>query len=630
MPRRLLLLIFAIPILVAGLSHDVGRAYQLQQETSAARPGSPLSPCRIAGINEEVLCGTFEVYENRATKTGRKIPLNIIVLPALSKPAAPDPLFVLYGGPGQAATSGAAGDARRFAEIRRERDIVLVDQRGTGRSNGLNCDLGGLSGVISSFVTGEFPIDRIRQCREELEKRADLRFYTTPIAMDDLDEVRSRLGYEKINLYGGSYGTRAALVYLKRHPERVRTVTLRGVFSLDPLYFARDGQRALDLLFDDCARDPDCAGAYPNLRRDFQALIERLEKTPASLVRIDARTGRNMEFVITREAFTGAIRRMLYDTETQRRIPLMIKKAMDGNYQPFEEAIAQVQGIMNSFSVGMFLSVACVEKPDRYSPEQIARETTGSFLGDHQIKSALSACDEWPRGALPKDYFDSVKGDAPALILSGNIDPVTPPVWGEKAAKTLPESLHLTMEGIAHGPFPACALDVMARFIASGSTKGLDTNCIKSLRRPPFVRPPTVQPLSFESIDPVEHQLARLEQEWIEMSARGDRMKLNSFLPDDFAQMGLIDAEEDRASKAQWIDNVLRITTQVDGGTFNLDKLKVSVYGDTATTHARWMLKGILNGRSITNTIAVMDIWRKREGKWQAVTRYVASVPAAK
>lgn len=314
MLKRLAISILSLFLLFPGLEVLIGIA-QISGEQKAAASSHPstasrlpLKPCRVPGLKDEVLCGKCEVYENRFSRSGRKIALNIVVLPALSSTPAPDPLFRFAGGPGQAATESASEDAEFFADIRRERDIVLVDQRGTGLSNPLKCEFGDLNEVIQAFLAGDFPTERFTACRAQLEQRADLRFYTTPVAMDDIDEVRSWLGYQQINLCGISYGSRAALVYLRQYPDHVRTAILQGavpVSQRNPLYSPRDAQRSLDRLLDDCAAEETCAKAFPNLRQDVQTVFSQLARTPAKIRISDPRMRLPAEIELSREIFAG-------------------------------------------------------------------------------------------------------------------------------------------------------------------------------------------------------------------------------------------------------------------------------------------------------------------------------------
>src|SRR3954468_9896257 len=232
-----------------------------------------LHSCKIAEGPPDAYCGTYRVFENRAAASGRTIDLKIVVAPALRRDPKPDPLFIFEGGPGGGAATLASQRIPMFRHFQTDRDIVLIDQRGTGESNPLDCAADADDDDDLSSVD-EYPVQRFRTCLEQLQ--ADTSFYTTSLAMDDIDDVRRYLGYERINLWGGSYGTRAALVYLKQHEASVRAVVLDGVAPPDmriPLYMARDGQRALDRVLDDCEKDTSgCAKAYPGLRKTVAAL----------------------------------------------------------------------------------------------------------------------------------------------------------------------------------------------------------------------------------------------------------------------------------------------------------------------------------------------------------------------
>lgn len=257
--------------------------------TPGSTPPAPtarlaLAPCKLPGVDREARCGTLEVFENRATRQGRRIGLRVAVLPALGATPAPDPLFILVGGPGQSAIAPAQAFTSIFAGVLADRDIVLVDQRGTGGSNPLDCPLSGSDDDPQGYMDDMLPVAPLRECLRRLA--ADPALYTTPIAVDDLDDVRAALGYERINLYGSSYGTRAALVYMRSYPRHVRSAVLRGIVPTNmkvPLYYARDTQRALGLLFDECAADAACRRAFPDLPAKLAAAEERLKRGPVSV-----------------------------------------------------------------------------------------------------------------------------------------------------------------------------------------------------------------------------------------------------------------------------------------------------------------------------------------------------------
>jgi pimeloyl-ACP methyl ester carboxylesterase len=446
-----------------------------------------LEPCTLQGTEYEVRCGTYTVFENRDAASGRTIDLNIIVLPARSEDREPDPVFYLTGGPGLAATKVASG--MRFAWYGDKRDIVLVDQRGTGKSNGLDCAIVADENDLQGYLDPAFRTEVFEPCRRELEKIADLTQYTTPIAMDDLNEVREALGYDKINVMGGSYGSRATLVYMRRHPETVRTAIVNGVAPIafrNPLYHAREAQDALELTFRECAEEEACHAAFPNLEREFDEVIARLEQQPATVSYTDPNTGQTVDLQMTRYAFAEALRTTLYYMPGARNAPLLIHKAYNGDYQFFVETGMQSnRAIVDMLQFGMLLSVTCPEDLARIEPDEIPALTDGTFLGDNRVRNQMAACEIWPKGNVPDDYGEPVSVDVPTLVLSGTNDPVTSPRWGDEAASHLPNSLHLVVPA-AHGASGPCVTFISAQFLKEASVDDLDTACVSEIKLPRF------------------------------------------------------------------------------------------------------------------------------------------------
>lgn len=460
------------------------------KETGSSQgPTIALEACRVGGIDGEVLCGKHEVYEDRVGRTGRKISLNLVVARSLAPTAKPDPLFVLAGGPGQAATEVAERLMPTFDRIRRNRDIVFLDQRGTGKSNPLECDGETPDGGLSESLDTKLDPTEFTRCLTKLD--ADPRLYTTPIAMDDLDEVRAALGYEQINLWGGSYGTRAALVYLRQHGAHARTAILDGVAPVDlrlPLSFAKDGQRALDLLLQACEQEASCAKAFPQLRAELDELLKRLAESPITVTAEHPLSGVREPVTISHRAFTQILRGLLYVPEAASLMPLTISRAAKGDFEPFlAQATLLSGGMQKGLSIGMFLSVICAEDAPLVKPEEIDAQTSGTFLGAGFTRDMLALCEVWPRGFVPDGYSQPVSSQVPTLILSGELDPVTPPVHGEAAAKHLPNSKHIVVPGVGHGVSgQGCVPKLIAEFVQSGSVQGLDATCAQRLERPPF------------------------------------------------------------------------------------------------------------------------------------------------
>lgn len=462
----------------------------------SARPNPPrldLSPCKVPGIEREVRCGRFEVWEDRAKRAGRKISLRVVVLPATGSAKEPDPVFLFEGGPGESAVESAAGEAAAGAEVNRKRDLVLVDVRGTGDSNGLHCKaLQGHAGVLG-FLESFLPVEGVRACRRDLEPRADLRFYTTAPAVDDVDDVRGALGYDRVNVQGGSYGTNAALEYMRRHPEHVRTAVLGGIVppgTRSPLHFARDAQTALDQVLAACAKEAPCHAAFPDTRGEIDGLLARLDKKPAEVAIRDPKSGKPLKLVLGRIAAAQTIRYMLYAPVTAAQIPLQVHLAAQGDLAPLAETAYFFGNFATSMSDGFYLSITCSEDVAFFTPDEAEKEARGTFLGDFRARAQKAACAQWPRGETPPDVNEPVRSDAPTLLVSGERDPVTPAAWGELASRTLTRSKHVVVPGGGHGfdgeKGTECLDRLGLELVERGTEKGLDTSCVAKIEPAPF------------------------------------------------------------------------------------------------------------------------------------------------
>ena len=455
------------------------------------RRRSPLKPCKIPGVEEGLLCGKLTVFENRKTRSGRTIDLNIVVLPALDSGSKDAPLFDLAGGPGLASTSAASFYANEGKEYRRHRDVVLVDQRGTGGSNPLHCRH---DTSPQYFLDEMYPVDYVKNCRQELEQKADLTQYTTPVAMDDLDDVRAWLGYERINLFGLSYGTRAAQVYMRQYPDRVRSAVLMGVtptYHTLPLYHARDGQRALNLLLNECAADQNCNKAFPNIQKELMQLLASLERQPAQAKYALPETGNEVTVTIRREVFAEKLRSALYTPPGARKLPFIIYRASQGDFAPFLSMVIPAERSRPpSLADGMYLSTTCNEDTRRIDARTAARMNKGNIFGNYRVDQQLRACSLWPQAQLPRGYWRPVVSNIPVLILSGYMDPVTPPDWIEEVARHLPNSKHVIIRHHAHVPeglsHMECLDKMIIDFLDKGDPKVIDISCVRQMLPPPF------------------------------------------------------------------------------------------------------------------------------------------------
>lgn len=485
---------------VVGTWHQGGNSLSLifrksgsKSSIATVKRGSlEFKTCADPSLTKDALCGKFEVFEDRTGKAGRKIPLNIIILPAQNPKAAADATFYLAGGPGGAATTYAT--SQFMSGLRRERDVVLVDQRGTGQSNPLQCNFQTDRMDMSGYFGEPYAAEKVRACRDELQKIANLKLYTTSIAMDDLDDVRAALGYDRVNLYGGSYGSRSALVYLRQHPEHVRTVTVFGVAPTDakfPLSFAKGVQQAMERLFSDCAADSACSAAYPQFREDFELVLKQFEKGPVEVNAPNIYTNKYQRFNVTRDAFVDAVRLVLYSPQVMSSMPLLVHLGAQGNLGPFiGTAFQMLYQLEGQIARGMQLSVICAEDTPFIVPEEIKRESAGTFYGDARVRPTIRACEDWPKAEVPQSFQAPIKNDAPVLLVSGELDPVTPPSLATPVARNLPNSKHLIVHNATHNSYE-CIEKIVAGFIDKGSLTALDTSCADQIQRLPFNIPKT-------------------------------------------------------------------------------------------------------------------------------------------
>ena len=433
------------------------------------------------GRQIDARCGTLTVPEDRANPGARRIDLNVAVIPAIKRDPEPDALFLLAGGPGQSAIETFPAMINLMFQIHEDRDIVLVDQRGTGESRPLRC----LDPEEDESLTDEQALAIYKACPETLD--ADLRFYTTEIAMADLDEVRAALGYDVINLYGASYGTRAALTYLRMFPERVRTLTLDAVVDPGFVMFmdaAEDGQAALDDFFARCEADEACRTAFPDLRMEFGELLSRFDQASTNITIPDPLTHEPLELTVTRQIITNMVFNTLYVPDLVATLPVSIHAAYaDENYVPL---ISQALLVNAGLYDGMFYAVTCTEDAPLISAEAAVERSEGSIFGDRTVEFA-EVCAEWPKGNVSDEFRSPVISDVPVLILSGAADPITPPRHAEAIAEDLTNELHLVFPGMGHGNLTTrCSINIFKDFIETASTRGLDTGCVENIQPPPF------------------------------------------------------------------------------------------------------------------------------------------------
>ncbi len=434
--------------------------------------------CKIADVKGRAFCGFIEVYEDHQKQQGRKISLYVVIVPSLIRPPSPDPVFLLAGGPGEAATNEVEFDSSELAQLRQSHDFVFVDQRGTGKSNPLQCNFFGDD--PQSYLGSLFPIEKVRECREKLKDKADLTKYTTLDFIQDLEDVRQTLGYDRINLIGASYGTRAAFVYLRLYPNAIRSALLSGVSppaQRAPLSYPKDSQRSLDALFNQCKRDEACNKNFPDPAKDLQSILTRFDKEGAIKTSIKIPGNKRNTVELTNSVFVERLRFMLYNNELRSQVPLLLHQAAMGNFEPFAQIAYEIgHEAFPSINFPLSLSVTCLEELQFIQPDEAKREAEGTFYGLGRYNDQSAACAEWPHREMPKEITTAVKFDGPVLMVSGSLDPVTPPHWSYDALKTLPLGRVIELPGETHHSGP-CVAKLATDFIEKGNSADVSKSC---------------------------------------------------------------------------------------------------------------------------------------------------------
>ena len=466
---------------------------------AAARAETPaaLTDCHVAGLRNGVLCGTLQRPLDPAHPERAQVSIRYVVVPAMARRKFADPVFLLAGGPGQSAVAVAAPTMALFSRLNNRRDIVFVDQRGTGGSAPLQCE-DPEHETLAEQADPERQVRLAAQCKAELLKLPyvksadDLRYFTTSIAVQDLDAVRRALGAEQIDLVGASYGTRVALEYQRQFPHAVRRSVLDGVAPPDmalPASFSLDNQAALDAMFAACAREPACARDHPDLRARFEVLLASL---PRTLTAAHPLTGRSERFVLGRDMLLGALRNALYIPAIAAALPEAIDAAAHGEFAGLVGLNATFAARKSTrIATAMHLSVVCAEDVPRLDANA---DTPGADFGNDFARFYRDLCADWPRGDVPAAFYTIPASRTPVLVLSGGLDPATPPRHGERVARALgPKARHVVVANAGHGVLGVgCMRDVLYRFIDAGSdgeALAVDAACAANIPRPPAFRP---------------------------------------------------------------------------------------------------------------------------------------------
>jgi pimeloyl-ACP methyl ester carboxylesterase len=433
----------------------------------------PLTPCELPGVKRAAKCGVVEVPENPDKPAGRHLQLAVAIIPAEVPGSHDDPIVPLMGGPGEDTISAAEYFAGAFAPLLRDRDLLLIDQRGTGKSNALRCKLYDEQNAARS-LRDLYPLEAVNRCAQELSSHADLTQYTYPNFVRDLEHARRALGYGPLNLTAGSYGTRAAQVYLRMYPKSVRTVYLGSVVPLDvatPLIMAKIADATRNQTFDACAADAACRAAFPNLRQEFADVVRQLDSGKTPLDR-----GRVAEWFRSRT----------YRPYSATELPWMIHRAHAGDWEPIKQGIqSNAAGMDSAASFGLFFSITCNDDVVFLKEEDIARETRGTFLRDYRIRQQQAACRQWPKVPTATDRTP-VESSVPTLFVSGDSDAATPLWYTQRVAAGFSQRAEIVVGGQGHTEWSDCVARLYEQLVRDSSVRGVRGATCDAVPRPPF------------------------------------------------------------------------------------------------------------------------------------------------
>lgn len=463
-------MVFASALVLLGAS----------SERAAGAPAFVAKPCPPRAAGAHVTCGTVTVPENPAKPGGRTIPLNVVVVKAATPAAGAIPMFHLEGGPGVPGTLASPFYVGPGAIYGGSRDVVLIDQRGTGGSDPLTCTELDRKNVWDD----EYDPNRVDACRRALEAHADLTQYSTDNAAADVESVRAALGYDRIDIWAVSYGTEVAQTYLKAHPERVHAAVLAGFAPLDvrqPLFHANNAQRALDLLFYECAADATCRQKYPRLRDDWANVLRRFDAGPVA-VTVD---GRSIQ--LRRGPFGELVRERMATATSERALPALIHAAAAGD---FSGLLGSNPGGPPPVAQGLYLSIVCSEAQSRI-PADVMPFTSGTFLGSYRVDEERAACAHWAHRAVPDAFYAPPRDSVPVLVLNGSMDYVATPDWGWQFCSIRKNCEFVSIPEMSHGPYDldqwtegACFDQIASSFLRSPGK--VDTSCVARMRPPAF------------------------------------------------------------------------------------------------------------------------------------------------
>ncbi|MCL1051907.1 alpha/beta hydrolase [Shewanella abyssi] len=469
--------------------------------------------CYVDGLSERMNCGSISVPEDHDRPEGKQIQIHYVVMPAIKSSGKSEALLAIAGGPGQSAIENAQGFDQMLTKVRQSHDVILIDQRGTGQSNPLQCVADGFE---SPLAINESDFDtrvETQKCLDELD--ADVSQYDSLSALRDFEAVRQHLGYQKLHLYGVSYGTRMAQLYMRDYPEHVATVTLDGVVPMQQSVLAIGDAiaRAFDLVIQDCSNNTLCHNQFPELAAELAQVDTELAQAAKISTIADPTTGEATQLTMTRSKFKGSLRMALYSPSVRALIPHAIHQASQGNFQPITGLYAMsMDGA--GIAMGMHASVVCAEDWPRLTP-QLRASTAKNYFGREMLKTFEQSCAVWNMPAVDASFSQAIASDIPTLLLSGELDPATPPSWGEMAMEKLTNAKHFVAPYATHGvAYQSCGNNLIAELIEKGAVSDIDGECLnKDIRRNFYLNASTVEAIPSDTEQTAQSEESSLSQE---------------------------------------------------------------------------------------------------------------------
>jgi pimeloyl-ACP methyl ester carboxylesterase len=487
-----------VALLLSASAHAASpepSAYPEPSASAAAAPALRTAACTMGRRKLRAVCGSLRVYEDRVARSGRTIDIAFVVLEA--KHPAHRAIFFNPGGPGASSTQfapfAADGQAEPYiARLLDRYDAVFVDDRGTGMSHPLACDLWEPQ-HRAEYFRRLWPDAPLRACRAKLAAGANLSLYATDYAVDDIDDVRAALGYPRVVLSGGSGGTQLFLDYARRHPAHVESLLLQGVapphFLIIPLEDARGAQLAVDHLVAACRGDAVCSARFPAFGAHFAALAHRFDRGPVPVHFRDPRSHAVRTLLLSKEVFADRLRQTLYGADSAAVVPLVVEQAYRGDTEPLAQLVDVVtRDFANLVPAGANLSITCAEDVPFITERDVVRTSAGSFQGDTRVRAQQRACRIWNVRPVSRAFQEPVRSSAPALLISGADDPTTPPEYARAELPYLPNARWMLVRNASHDTELPCVMALAERFVRAGSAAGLPLGaCGGANRRPPFV-----------------------------------------------------------------------------------------------------------------------------------------------